>query len=194
MTRPGQALAAPVGAEGLGRETGRRSPATRGRASGWRETGKQCFTKTGGLASERVRLPHSLCLFALWGVRLKNRSNMSLGASKGAVYAESSERAKLRAQVAMVARPHVGRSAERWLAHGVTVVVTRSAPSGGLDEHDALPASCKQVVDSIADVLGLASDRDPRVTWRYAAERGPWGVIVEIVERRVCSACGQVTT
>ena len=58
---------------------------------------------------------------------------------------------------------------------GVTplvVTVMRIAPSNGLDPHDALPASQKQVVDGVADALGLKNDRDPRVTWAYEQTRG----------------------
>lgn len=50
------------------------------------------------------------------------------------------------------------------------VTVTRVAPRK-LDEHDGLPASCKAVIDGIADALGV-NDRDPSVTWVIGQERG----------------------
>lgn len=57
----------------------------------------------------------------------------------------------------------------------VTVTVTRIAPSAGLDPHDGLGAALKGCIDGTADALGLRSDRDPRVTWQLAQERGPQG-------------------
>ncbi len=65
----------------------------------------------------------------------------------------------------------------------VTVLVTRVAPSSGLDPHDGLRASLKGVVDGIADALGLKSDRDPRVSWAYDQRRGmraEWAVTIRI--------------
>ena len=59
-----------------------------------------------------------------------------------------------------------------------TVTLTRIAPSNGLDS-DNLPGAAKGIRDQIAQWLGV-DDRDPRVQWRYAQERGPWGVRVEI--------------
>ena len=52
----------------------------------------------------------------------------------------------------------------------VLVLLTRLAPSKGLDAHDGLPGSQKAIVDGIADAMGLASDSDPRVMWTYAQE------------------------
>jgi len=104
------------------------------------------------------------------------------------------ERDGQRSQASAVARAYFGTAVKRAFADGLTIVVTRVAPSAGLDPHDGLPVAAKSVVDGIADALGLASDRDERVSWRYAAERGPWGVVVEVVERRACVACGQVVT
>ena len=59
------------------------------------------------------------------------------------------------------------------------VRLTRSAPSSGLDPHDGLPAALKAIVDGVADALGI-DDRDPRVRWEYAQERGPYAVRVEV--------------
>lgn len=77
-----------------------------------------------------------------------------------------------------------------WDGRPVVVEVTRVAPSDGLDPHDGLPASMKPVVDGIADALGLASDRDPRVAWRYAQRRGPWGIEIRIRDAEQKGAAG----
>lgn len=62
------------------------------------------------------------------------------------------------------------------------VLLTRIGPTTGLDD-DNLPASMKHVRDGVADALGLANDRDPRVRWSYAQQRTKdWGVIVRIVK------------
>lgn len=60
----------------------------------------------------------------------------------------------------------------------LTITVTRVGPQR-LDSHDNLPASCKYVCDEIARWIGV-DDRDPRYTWRYAQQRGPWGVAIEV--------------
>lgn len=56
-----------------------------------------------------------------------------------------------------------------------TVRLTRVAPSNGLDPHDGLRTALKAFVDGVADALGLANDRDPRVTWEYGQRRGLFG-------------------
>ncbi len=53
----------------------------------------------------------------------------------------------------------------------VVVTITRIANSNGLDPHDGLPASCKPVVDAIAEAMGI-DDREPRGTWRFDQRRG----------------------
>ena len=61
-----------------------------------------------------------------------------------------------------------------------TVTLTRIAPRT-LDD-DNLRGALKSCRDGIADRLGI-DDRDPRVTWEYAQERGKpreYGVRVEI--------------
>ena len=191
MTRPGQALASPVGVGTVGRESGRATTATRGRPTGGQANdAATCRTQP----PARVRLPHSLCLIELPGLRLRNRANGARGSSINAVHAVKRERDSQRGIAANAARSHIGRSAARWLSTGIVVVVTRIAPSVGLDEHDGLMGSAKSVFAGVADALGLANDRDTRVSWLARNERGPWGVIVEIVERRMCSHCGQVVT
>jgi len=59
-----------------------------------------------------------------------------------------------------------------------SVLLTRSAPSAGLDD-DNLVGSLKGVRDQVAQWLGV-NDRDRlRVRYRYAQERGLWGVRIE---------------
>lgn len=58
---------------------------------------------------------------------------------------------------------------------GLVVTLVRIAPSAGLDPDDNLPASQKWIKDGIADVLGLKTDRDPRISWKYGQARGPTG-------------------
>jgi len=71
------------------------------------------------------------------------------------------------------------REATAWMLAGkpkpalpCVVTVCRIANSTGLDEHDNLPGSLKACIDQVAHWLGLKDDRDPRVTWVYAQERG----------------------
>lgn len=54
------------------------------------------------------------------------------------------------------------------------VVLTRLAPSSGLDD-DNLASALKATRDGIADAFGL-DDRDPRVRWEYRQERSRRGV------------------
>lgn len=39
-------------------------------------------------------------------------------------------------------------------------------------DDDGNVTSLKAVRDGVADALGMKSDRDPRVTWRYAQRKG----------------------
>ena len=61
----------------------------------------------------------------------------------------------------------------------LVVTLTRVAPSQGLDDGDNLPSAHKHVRDAVAALLGI-DDRDPRVSWRYAQRRGPWGIEIAI--------------
>lgn len=62
-----------------------------------------------------------------------------------------------------------------------TVLLTRVAPSNGLDQHDNLRGALKHCVDAIADWFGI-KDNDPRMTWEYAQARGPWAVQIEVTK------------
>lgn len=67
------------------------------------------------------------------------------------------------------------------------VAVIRVAPRQ-LDPHDGLPASCKGVVDGIADALGI-DDRDPRIMWTYDQKKGaPRQYGVEIAITRLADS------
>ena len=52
----------------------------------------------------------------------------------------------------------------------ITATITRIAP-GTLDAHDNLPRALKACVDEIAAVLDV-DDKDKRVSWQYAQEKG----------------------
>ncbi len=125
-------------------------------------------------------------------IRTKNPTNGSRGASMGAVMADAKRRRWERTATEVAWQcAIIGGSAPRL---PVVVTLTRVAPSEGLDD-DALPASLKSVRDALAVLLGLparkvrgkvrhAEDRDPRVRWRYAQERGrprEYAVRVEVV-------------
>ncbi len=59
------------------------------------------------------------------------------------------------------------------------VRLTRVTPANGklLDDHDALPASLKHIVDGICDRLGVDDGDRSKVRFEYAPqERGPWAV------------------
>lgn len=66
---------------------------------------------------------------------------------------------------------------------GVSVQITRIAPRE-LDD-DNLRASAKSIRDGITDALGLKNDRDPKLQWEYAQERGaPKQYAVRVTVRR----------
>lgn len=77
------------------------------------------------------------------------------------------------------------REAAGWVLEGstkpalpCTVLLTRVAPSNGLDD-DNLAGSLKSVRDEVARWLGV-DDRDRNtVRYRYSQRRGPWAVTIE---------------
>ncbi len=83
-------------------------------------------------------------------------------------WAKKASRAKLHRTTAWAALRAADK--EPRLLGPVKVRVTRIAPRP-LDSHDNLAASVKNVVDGIADWLGV-KDNDPRITWLYRQERG----------------------
>lgn len=59
---------------------------------------------------------------------------------------------------------------EAMLAAGIEVTLTRVAPRE-LDD-DNLRGALKGCRDGVTDGLALSNDRDPRIRWAYAQERG----------------------
>lgn len=59
-----------------------------------------------------------------------------------------------------------------------TVLLTRVAPSSGLDD-DNLRAALKGVRDQIADWLGVNDRHSATVRYEYAQVRGAWAVRIE---------------
>jgi hypothetical protein len=87
-------------------------------------------------------------------------------------------RAKRAGEQRMIACAYV----KRFARDGDYLVTLTRISAGVLDQHDNLPAALKNVVDGIADGLGI-KDNDQRVQWRYAQEkckRGYFGVRVKI--------------
>jgi hypothetical protein len=77
------------------------------------------------------------------------------------------------------------REATAWLLRGAskpsvpcTVLLTRVAPSAGLDD-DNLSGALKGVRDEVAKWLGVDDRQRTQVRYRYAQARGPWGVRIE---------------
>lgn len=59
-----------------------------------------------------------------------------------------------------------------------SVTLTRIAPSNGMDD-DNLVGALKAVRDQVAAWLGVDDKRSQVVAYRYAQDRGPWGVRIE---------------
>lgn len=59
-----------------------------------------------------------------------------------------------------------------------SVLLTRVAPSNGVDD-DNLVGALKAVRDAVAAWLGVDDRHRDQVRYRYAQERGPWGVRIE---------------
>jgi hypothetical protein len=62
-----------------------------------------------------------------------------------------------------------------------TVLLTRVAPSGGLDD-DNLSGSLKAVRDQVAQWLGVDDKHSAQVRYTCTQFRGPWGVRIEFGE------------
>lgn len=60
-----------------------------------------------------------------------------------------------------------------------TVLLTRIAPSNGLDD-DNLAGSLKGVRDQVAEWIGVDDRHRLIVRYLYAQERGPWGVRITV--------------
>jgi hypothetical protein len=77
------------------------------------------------------------------------------------------------------------RRAVAWLLNGAqrppipcTVLLTRSAPSGGLDD-DNLRAALKGARDQIAEWIGVNDRYSAQVRYLYSQVRGAWAVMIE---------------
>jgi hypothetical protein len=77
------------------------------------------------------------------------------------------------------------QKATAWLLRGTskpsvpcTVLLTRVAPSAGLDD-DNLSGALKGVRDEVAKWLGVDDRHRTQVRYRYAQARGTWGVRIE---------------
>lgn len=97
------------------------------------------------------------------------REAISLNRTSGNNMARARLVKQRRQDTAIAIRAAVGRRQRPALP--VRVTLTRIAPSSGLDAHDNLRGSLKPFVDGVADWLGL-DDRDQRIEWVYAQERG----------------------
>lgn len=118
-------------------------------------------------------------------IRTSNPLNGSQGRTRGGNIARARQRKAQRGATKLMVESHMRAGGSRSIWAPALVTVTRIAPRQ-LDAHDGLRAALKGVVDGIADALGLASDRDERVTWEYGQRRGkPWEYAVEIrIEER----------
>lgn len=92
------------------------------------------------------------------------------------------ERAKLERNAAywrtMFALPPRTWQPDRLEPGRYVVQITRVTPATGklLDDHDALPASVKHLVDGICDRLKVDDGDRSKVRFEYRQERGPWAV------------------
>lgn len=86
---------------------------------------------------------------------------------------------RVRARRVQYQRAAVAALLPRGVPVPCTVTLTRISP--GILDDDNLPASLKSVRDEIASRSGI-DDRDPRVKWCYAQERGKRGDYLVRVE------------
>ena len=111
-------------------------------------------------------------VLAIPSLRLVNETN-----TRGHTLAKSRRIASTRAAVLAVLRTMGGVVPPL----PCRVSITRVAPRR-LDDDGAV-AAAKSTRDSVAEWLGI-DDRDPRVEWSVAQEKGPYGVRVEVVPVR----------
>lgn len=79
------------------------------------------------------------------------------------------------------------QDAVAWILHGkdkpaipCTVLITRIAPSSGLDD-DNLAGACKGARDAFAKWIRVDDKHRDQVRYEYAHERGPWGLRIEVL-------------
>lgn len=96
-------------------------------------------------------------------VKTENKSNLSLGFSKQAAFAEMGRRKKIRAKTTDAT---LKAGVPNLLAYQTAIVtMSRGSAGDGMDT-DGLAQALKQVRDAIADCLGFKDDSDRRLTWR----------------------------
>lgn len=61
----------------------------------------------------------------------------------------------------------------------LVITITRISPGNTPLDSDNVEGACKYVRDEIARWVGV-DDGDPWYTWKYAQQRGPWAVAIEI--------------
>lgn len=107
-------------------------------------------------------------------VRTKSRTNARGHWARGARETKAQRAATLLSY-------QVARATQMPVHPPCAVTMTRVAPRP-LDD-DNLRDALKAVRDELAHILGLPNDRDPRVAWEYAQERGEpkeYAVLVEV--------------
>lgn len=90
--------------------------------------------------------------------------------------------ARMRALMALPPRSWPRGSLQMIPKFLVELIRVHPARAKPLDPHDALPASCKHVVDGICDHLGVDDGNTARVRFTYAQEVGDWGVKFRVHE------------
>lgn len=126
-------------------------------------------------------------------MRLPNPLNGSGGTTRGGRMAEANRRKQRRSDAYVHVCDAIGhqwRSPSR--AEKIRVQITRIS-NGKLDAWDGLPASCKNVIDGIADAFG-ARDDNPRFEWLSPQQRKAGAGVfhveieIEIVEEKGAAA------
>ena len=117
----------------------------------------------------------------------RNTANNSQGTTRGGMIARARERKGIRNLIRLYVLTEMRRAGLTFDNVAPCIVtVTRIAPSRGLDAWDGLPGALKPCVDGVADAFGLTDDRDSRIEWRCAQERGKprqYGIRVTIEGR-----------
>lgn len=114
-----------------------------------------------------------------WSVTIAHKLVSAANLRAGAGGFGRSSRAKQHRQMARIAV----QANEGVPALPVVVTIVRVGPRA-LDD-DNLAFAAKGLRDGIADALGV-KDHDPRVSWKYAQEKGAYAVRFEIAASASC--------
>lgn len=98
-------------------------------------------------------------------VKTENKSNLSLGFSKRAAFAEMGRRKRIRAKTTTAT---LEAGVPNLLAYQTAAITMERGSAGTGMDSDGLAQALKQVRDAIADCLGFRDDSDRRLTWRCA--------------------------